>query len=199
MGFEHTFQVTVAFVSNPHRFQRVFNHLLPFWIGCQYIMSRDDLNSFSSGKLHINYREEDVLIHCTDNPGRTTFLRTSVSQKVKANSALTFEEAYSACVDDVLRCCVVRGMGVIDMKERHIVDLYVKVVNKRTDGIALLNKAMKIVIEGGVHIFATDSPSSQPSSKTRRPNYDSGRRRYHKDSYSLESYKEVQSWRNRKQ
>ena len=85
------------------------------------------------------------------------------------------------------------------MKERNIGNLYVKVVNKRRDGIVLLNKAMKLVIESGIHIFATDSPSSQPSSKTRRPNYDSSRRRYHKDSYSLESYKEVQSWRNSKQ
>ena len=162
-------------------------------------MSRDDLNSISSGKLHINYREEDVLIHCTDNPGRTTFLRTSVSQKIKANSAFTLEEAYFACVDDVRKCCVVGGIGVNDIQERNIVNLYVKVVNKRTDGIDLLNKAMKVLIEGGIHIFATYSPSSQPSSKTRRPNYDSGRRRYHKDSYSLESYREVQSWRNRKQ
>ena len=85
------------------------------------------------------------------------------------------------------------------MKERNIGNLYVKVVNKRRDGIVLLNKAMKLVIESGIHIFATDSPSSQPSSKTRRPNYDSSRMRYHKDSYSLESYKEDQSWRNSKQ
>lgn len=59
-----------------------------------------------------------------------------------------------------------------------------KVVNRRQDGIDLLNKAMGMLVNGGIHLFPVTSLASQPSSKTRRLGYDTHRRRYHKESYS---------------
>ena len=73
--------------------------------------------------------------------------------------------------------------------------LYVKVVNKRNDGITLLNQIMKLIVESGIHVFPVTNLSSQPSSKTRRPTVNTHRRRYHKESYSRDVDQEVQSWR----
>ena len=58
------------------------------------------------GKLHINYNENDILIHCTDNPGRETILRVSVLQRQKQNSC-EFEVAYQSCIDDLIQSCKV--------------------------------------------------------------------------------------------
>ena len=59
------------------------------------------------GKLHINYMENDTLIHCTDNPGRTTFYRTSVLQRQKQNDECTFDIAYKLCINELIQSCKV--------------------------------------------------------------------------------------------
>ena len=60
-----------------------------------------------TGKLHINYLEDDALIHCTDNPGRITYLRISVQQKRKQKESLSFQEAYVSCIQDLVIACKV--------------------------------------------------------------------------------------------
>lgn len=60
-----------------------------------------------SGKFHMNIQENDILIHCTDNPGRVTFIRTSVQQKRKVDEDLTDEEAYEQCLNEFISICKV--------------------------------------------------------------------------------------------
>ena len=60
-----------------------------------------------SGKLHMNIQDNDILIHCTDNPGRVTFLRTSILQKQKTDESLSVDSAYSQCIEDLLTMCKV--------------------------------------------------------------------------------------------
>ena len=60
-----------------------------------------------SGKLHMNIQDSDILIHCTDNPGRITFLRTSIQQKQKTEKSLSVEDAYNRCIQDLLSMCKV--------------------------------------------------------------------------------------------
>ena len=60
-----------------------------------------------SGKLHMNIQDNDILIHCTDNPGRVTFLRTSILQKQKTDESLSVDIAYSQCIQDMLTMCKV--------------------------------------------------------------------------------------------
>ena len=57
------------------------------------------------GKFHMNIQENDILIHCTDNPGRVTYIRTSTQQKKKAEEELTEEEAYEQCLEDFIMVC----------------------------------------------------------------------------------------------
>lgn len=64
------------------------------------------------GKLHINFMENDILIHCTDNPGRMTILRTSVLQRQKQCEGCLFEEAYQLCINDLLSSCKVLSVLV---------------------------------------------------------------------------------------
>ena len=59
------------------------------------------------GKFHMNIQENDILIHCTDNPGRVTFIRTSIQQKKKVEEELTEEEAYEQCLNDFIMVCKV--------------------------------------------------------------------------------------------
>ena len=70
-------------------------------------MESDESRRYGTEKLQINLREEDVLRHCTDNPGRTTMLRTNVQQKIKANPQLLFGEAYVSCIHNIVDCCTV--------------------------------------------------------------------------------------------
>ena len=56
-------------------------------------------------KFHMNIQENDILIHCTDNPGRVTYIRTSTQQKKKAEEELTEEEAYEQCLEDFIMVC----------------------------------------------------------------------------------------------
>jgi len=74
--------------------------------------------------------------------------------------------------------------------------VFVKVINKRSDGIQLLNTLLKQIVDNEIHIFPVTNLSSQPSSKTRRPSSNKYRRRYHKESYSGDTIREVQSWEN---
>ena len=60
-----------------------------------------------SGKLHMNIQDNDILIHCTDNPGRVTFLRTSILQKQKTDESLSVDSAYNQCIQDLLTMCKV--------------------------------------------------------------------------------------------
>ena len=59
------------------------------------------------GKFHMNIQENDILIHCTDNPGRITFIRTSIQQKKKVEGELTDDEAYEQCLNDFIMICKV--------------------------------------------------------------------------------------------
>ncbi|KAK8819436.1 hypothetical protein WA556_002426 [Blastocystis sp. ATCC 50177/Nand II] len=96
------------------------------------------------------------------------------------------EAVYLDCIHQLLHTC----------DEKGITCLYVKVVNRREDGIRLLNKTMQLLVEKGIHLFPVTDRASQPSSKTRRPALDTHRRRYHKDSHSQSINSEVQSWRS---
>ena len=60
-----------------------------------------------SGKLHMNIQESDVLIHCTDNPGRVTILRTSVTQKQRTKPDMTADESFDACIQELVSACKV--------------------------------------------------------------------------------------------
>ena len=60
-----------------------------------------------SGKLHMNIQDNDILIHCTDNPGRVTFLLTSILRKQKTDESLSVDSAYSQCIQDLLTMCKV--------------------------------------------------------------------------------------------
>ena len=62
-----------------------------------------------SGKLHMNIQESDVLIHCTDNPGRVTILRTSVLQKQRTKPDMTVDESFDACIQELVSACKVRA------------------------------------------------------------------------------------------
>lgn len=62
-----------------------------------------------TGKLHINYNDDDIIIHCTDNPGRVTFLRTRVQQVLKHNGKDDFKEAYFECISHLILVCNVRN------------------------------------------------------------------------------------------
>lgn len=65
---------------------------------------------YISGKLHMNIQDNDILIHCTDNPGRVTFLRTSILQKQKTDESLSADSAYNQCIQDLLKMCKVVTM-----------------------------------------------------------------------------------------
>lgn len=60
-----------------------------------------------SGKLHMNIQESDVLIHCTDNPGRVTILRTSIMQKQRTKPEMTADESFDACIQELVSACKV--------------------------------------------------------------------------------------------
>ena len=51
----------------------------------------------------MNIQDNDILIHCTDNPGRVTFLRTSILQKQKTDESLSVDSAYNQCIQDLLK------------------------------------------------------------------------------------------------
>lgn len=75
--------------------------------------------------------------------------------------------------------------------------LFVKIVNKRVDGTKIVEMTMNAVIQAGIHVSPITNYRVQPSSKTRRPSSFNSRRRYHKDSYSQEIAKEVESWKTK--
>ncbi|KAK8807723.1 hypothetical protein WA171_000672 [Blastocystis sp. BT1] len=135
----------------------------------------------------MNIQDNDILIHCTDNPGRVTFLRTSILQKQKTDESLSVDSAYSQCIQDLLTMCKVE-------KIRH---LFVKIVNKRADGTKIVEMTMQAVIQAGIHVSPITNCRVQPSSKTRRPSSFNSRRRYHKDSYSQEIAREIESWKTK--
>lgn len=58
----------------------------------------------------MNIQDNDILIHCTDNPGRVTFLRTSILQKQKTDESLSADSAYNQCIQDLLKMCKVVTM-----------------------------------------------------------------------------------------
>ena len=64
-----------------------------------------DFCGIITGKLHINYNDDDIIIHCTDNPGRVTFLRTRVQQVLKQNGKDDFKEAYFECISHLILVC----------------------------------------------------------------------------------------------
>ena len=150
-----------------------------------------------SGKLHMNIQDNDILIHCTDNPGRVTFLRTSILQKQKTDESLSVDSAYSQCIQDLLTMCKVSAQFKNHLQVEKIRHLFVKIVNKRADGTKIVEMTMQAVIQAGIHVSPITNCRVQPSSKTRRPSSFNSRRRYHKDSYSQEIAREIESWKTK--
>ena len=64
-----------------------------------------DSSGGTTGKLHINYNDDDIIIHCTDNPGRLTYLRTSVKQGMKQRGESDTEAVYLDCIHQLLHTC----------------------------------------------------------------------------------------------
>lgn len=69
-------------------------------------------SSGTTGKLHINYNDDDIIIHCTDNPGRLTFLRTSVKQGMKQSGDSDVEAVYFNCIYQLIHTCGVAIMEI---------------------------------------------------------------------------------------
>ena len=78
--------------------------------GCLADLVSMDTSSGTTGKLHINYNDDDIIIHCTDNPGRITFLRTSVRQGLKQGGESDTETVYFDCIQQLIRTCEVGGV-----------------------------------------------------------------------------------------